>query len=155
MFFHVRRCAGSRARVWPSASEKKKGVKLTIDTIERLGLAETRGGFPVDDGQVSSPVCTRPAGVWVNASDDRAERGGQRLGESHRRGTAAGNSQRSGRRRRPPAAERNRPAVAARSCTFAAERTEAPPPRCRRSSAARTQTRRPKPPVQSQSISST
>src|SRR6266446_926151 len=98
MIFHVRRCAGSRARVWPGASEKQKGVKLPIDTIERLGLAETRVRLPYrrcsDFVACLHPTC----GVQVNARDDRAKkRGGDRLGESRRSGMAAGNSQRSGR----------------------------------------------------------
>ena len=96
----------------------------------------------------------------VSASDDRADkRGGRRLGDSRRRGTAAGNSQSPGQRRIQLLAEERTEsdavAAAAHNCTLARERCKVQSSRCRRSSAARTQTRLPIPPVQSQSISST
>src|SRR6266566_8732839 len=60
MIFHVRRCAGSRARVWPGASEKQKWVKLLSIQSRGWVLQKPECGFPIGDAQISSPVYTRP-----------------------------------------------------------------------------------------------
>jgi len=55
------RCSPPR-KLMRESMAKQKGVKIATDTIERLVLAETKGGFPIGGAQISSPLYTRPAG---------------------------------------------------------------------------------------------